>query len=66
MNSPLPVAPVAPSPGAREDPDSAGLREAGFLASVYPNVYLDFGLAVPFLSVADEDGQPEHAPCICR
>lgn len=27
-------------------------REAGFLASVYPNVYLDFGLAVPFLSVA--------------
>ncbi|MCE7873641.1 amidohydrolase [bacterium CPR1] len=26
-------------------------REAGFLASVYPNVYLDFGLAVPFLSV---------------
>ncbi|MFZ9745585.1 MAG: hypothetical protein ACO3G4_03030 [Opitutaceae bacterium] len=32
MNSPLPAAPVAPSPGAREDPDSAGLREAGFLA----------------------------------
>lgn len=28
------------------------VREAGFLASVYPNVYLDFGLAVPFLSVA--------------
>ncbi len=27
-------------------------REAGWLASVYPNVYLDFGLAVPFLSVA--------------
>ncbi|MEW6277440.1 MAG: amidohydrolase family protein [Candidatus Eremiobacterota bacterium] len=27
-------------------------REAGFLASVYPNVHLDFGLAVPFLSVA--------------
>ncbi|MBI3928892.1 MAG: amidohydrolase family protein [Armatimonadetes bacterium] len=25
-------------------------REAGFLASVYPNVYVDFGLAVPFLS----------------
>jgi predicted TIM-barrel fold metal-dependent hydrolase len=28
------------------------VREAGYLASVYPQVYLDFGLAVPFLSVA--------------
>ncbi len=27
-------------------------REAGYLASVYPQVYLDFGLAVPLLSVA--------------
>lgn len=27
-------------------------RQAGFLASVYPNVVVDFGLAVPFLSVA--------------
>ncbi len=27
-------------------------REAGFLASVYPQVFLDFGLAIPFLSVA--------------
>jgi predicted TIM-barrel fold metal-dependent hydrolase len=27
-------------------------REAGYLASVYPHVYLDAGLAVPFLSVA--------------
>lgn len=27
-------------------------REAGYLASVYPQVYLDFGLAIPFLSVA--------------
>ncbi|WP_413166312.1 amidohydrolase family protein [Capilliphycus salinus ALCB114379] len=27
------------------------IREAGYLASVYPQVYLDFGLAVPFLSV---------------
>jgi uncharacterized protein len=27
-------------------------REAGYLASVYPQVYVDFGLAVPFLSVA--------------
>lgn len=27
-------------------------REAGYLASVYPNVYLDFGVAVPHLSVA--------------
>jgi predicted TIM-barrel fold metal-dependent hydrolase len=27
-------------------------RETGYLASVYPNVYLDTGLAVPLLSVA--------------
>jgi uncharacterized protein len=27
-------------------------REAGYLASVYPHVYLDLGLAVPLLSVA--------------
>lgn len=27
------------------------IREAGYLASVYPQVYLDFGLAIPFLSV---------------
>jgi hypothetical protein len=27
-------------------------REAGYLASVYPNAHLDLGLAVPFLSVA--------------
>ena len=26
------------------------MREAGYLASVYPQVYLDFGLAVPYLS----------------
>ncbi len=26
-------------------------REAGYLASVYPQVYLDYGLAIPFLSV---------------
>ncbi len=28
------------------------MREAGYLASVYPQVYLDFGLAVPLLSVS--------------
>jgi uncharacterized protein len=28
------------------------MREAGYLASVYPQVYLDFGLAVPSLSVS--------------
>ena len=28
------------------------VKEAGYLASVYPQVYLDFGLAVPFLSTA--------------
>lgn len=27
-------------------------REAGYLAAVYPQVYVDFGLAVPLLSVA--------------
>ena len=27
-------------------------REAGYLASVYPNVYIGFGLAIPSLSVA--------------
>jgi uncharacterized protein len=27
-------------------------REAGFLAAVYPQVYVDFGLAVPMLSRA--------------
>lgn len=27
-------------------------REAGYLASVYPHVYLDLGLAVPYLSVS--------------
>jgi len=27
-------------------------REAAYLASVYPQVYVDFGLAVPFLSVS--------------
>jgi uncharacterized protein len=28
------------------------VREAGYLAALYPQVYLDFGLAVPSLSVA--------------
>ena len=28
------------------------VKEAGYLASVYPQVYVDFGLAVPFLSTA--------------
>jgi predicted TIM-barrel fold metal-dependent hydrolase len=27
------------------------VREAGYLASVYPKVHVDFGLAVPFLSI---------------
>jgi predicted TIM-barrel fold metal-dependent hydrolase len=27
-------------------------REAGYLAAVYPNAYLDFGLAIPYLSQA--------------
>ncbi len=28
------------------------MQEAGYLASVYPQVYVDFGLAIPFLSVS--------------
>ncbi len=28
------------------------MRQAGYLASVYPQVYLDFGLVIPFLSVS--------------
>lgn len=28
------------------------MQQAGYLASVYPQVYLDFGLAIPFLSVS--------------
>ncbi len=28
------------------------MQKAGYLASVYPQVYLDFGLAIPFLSVS--------------
>jgi len=31
-------------------------RQAGYLASVHPQVYLDFGLAVPFLSVSGMTG----------
>lgn len=31
-------------------------RQAGYLASVFPQVYLDFGLAVPFLSVSGMTG----------
>lgn len=30
-------------------------REAAYLASVYPQVYVDYGLAVPFLSVSGMD-----------
>jgi len=32
------------------------VREAGYLASVYPHVHVDFGLAVPLLSVAGMHG----------
>jgi len=28
------------------------VREAGFLASVYPQVYVDMGLAIPLLSIS--------------
>ena len=58
MASPLHLRPVLENPRFREVPivllhaSYPFAREAGYLASVYPNAYLDLGLAVPFLSVA--------------
>lgn len=35
-------------------------REAGYLAATYPQVYLDFGLAVPLLSASGMERMLEH------
>jgi predicted TIM-barrel fold metal-dependent hydrolase len=60
--NPLHLREVLEHPSTREAPLvllHAGypfVREAGYLASVYPHVHVDFGLAVPFLSVAGMRG----------
>ncbi len=57
MANPLHLRPLLEDPRFRRVPmvllhaSYPFTREAGYLASVYPQVYLDFGLAVPFLSV---------------
>ncbi len=56
LANPLLLRPLLESPEYRQVPfvllhaAYPYMREAGYLASVYPQVYLDFGLAVPFLS----------------
>ena len=56
LANPLLLRPLLESPQYRQVPfvllhaAYPYMREAGYLASVYPRVYLDFGLAVPFLS----------------
>lgn len=56
--NPLVMRPLLEDPRARSVPivllhaSYPYVREAGYLASVYPQVYLDCGLSVPFLSVA--------------
>ncbi|MBY0527863.1 MAG: amidohydrolase family protein [Gemmataceae bacterium] len=54
--NPLHLRPLLELPACRQVPivllhNYPFVREAGYLASVYPRVYADFGLAVPFLSV---------------
>ena len=56
LANPLLLRPLLESPEYRQVPfvllhaAYPYMREASYLASVYPQVYLDFGLAVPFLS----------------
>jgi predicted TIM-barrel fold metal-dependent hydrolase len=58
LANPLHLRPVLEDPSFRNAPvvllhaAYPFAREAGFLASVYPQVYVDFGLAVPLLSRA--------------
>ena len=58
LANPLHLRPLLETPAFRRVPFvllHAGYpftREAGYLAAVYPNVYVDLGLAIPFLSVA--------------
>jgi uncharacterized protein len=58
LANPLHLRPLLEDPGFRQAPivllhaAYPFVREAGYLAAVYPHVYVDFGLAVPFLSIA--------------
>ena len=58
LANPLHLRPVLEDPRFRNAPvvllhaSYPFAREAGYLAAVYPQAYLDMGLAVPFLSVA--------------
>ena len=40
-------------------------KEAGYLASAYPQVYLDFGLVVPMLSVSGMRGAIRECLHLC-
>jgi len=57
LGNPLHLRPLLEDPRRRKAPIvllHAGypfVREAGYLASVYPRVFVDLGLAIPFLSV---------------
>ena len=58
LANPLHLRPILENPAWRKAPivllhgSYPFIREAGYLASVYPQVHLDMGLAVPYLSVA--------------
>jgi hypothetical protein len=58
LANPLHLRPLLEDPGFRQAPvvllhaAYPFMREAGYLAAVYPHVYVDFGSAVPFLSTA--------------
>jgi uncharacterized protein len=58
LANPLHLRPLLENPDYRQAPivllhaSYPFMQEAGYLASVYPQVYVDTGLAIPFLSVA--------------
>jgi uncharacterized protein len=58
LANPVYLRPLLESPKYRNTPlvllhaSYPYMQQAGYLASVYPQVYLDFGLAIPFLSVS--------------
>jgi predicted TIM-barrel fold metal-dependent hydrolase len=62
LANPLHLRPILENPAWRKAPivllhgSYPFMREAGYLASVYPQVHLDMGLAVPYLSVAGMRG----------
>jgi predicted TIM-barrel fold metal-dependent hydrolase len=57
LSNPLHLRPLLEDPRYREVPvillhaSYPFCREAAYLASIYPQVYVDFGLAIPFLSI---------------